>query len=363
MNTPTLWQQLPASGRLFLRFWGGGLGAAAILALSLQVMGPPRHDLEGQDIDVTGNNPADKSARTGILPPQTALLARKDGPGGYPLPVRGPHGQTARRAYAAPAVDVPPGTPMVALLLDGITQADSLSDDALTSLPGPISIALSSGTTGLDTIATQARQHQHETFITLPVQAQDSKDPATKALTLLHSPQQNMDLLTNTLSSLEGYVGVASTPVGGDDTPFTTSEGFRPILESIDSHGLLYLDGTPGTPVTGPGVLGQVDVRVNADTDIVAIDIQLLKLQQLARQNGRAIGVIGPLRPVALACLRAWIAHLKDVGIALVPVSQIVLPVDQPASTPAVAAGPMRINLASPPPRGGQFSPIAGPQH
>ena len=117
MNTPTLWQQLPASGRLFLRFWGGGLGAAAILALSLQVMGPPRHDLEGQDIDVTGNNPADKSARTGILPPQTALLAPKDGPAGYPLPVRAPHRPTSLRAHAAPALHLSPCTPLVPLLL------------------------------------------------------------------------------------------------------------------------------------------------------------------------------------------------------------------------------------------------------
>ena len=104
MNTPTLWQQLPASGRLFLRFWGGGLGAAAILALSLQVMGPPRHDLEGQDIDVTGNNPADKSARTVFSPRRQPCWPPRTGRGAIPC------------LYVAPMVRRH-GAPMPPLLL------------------------------------------------------------------------------------------------------------------------------------------------------------------------------------------------------------------------------------------------------
>lgn len=137
------------------------------------------------------------------------------------------------------------------------------------------------------------------------------------------------------------------------EASFPNSSGFKPILTVLDQRGLLYLNATPETRMDSSDAVGSADVAINTDEDIVNIDIQLLKLQQLARQNGRAIGVLGPLRPVALACLRAWLPHLKDVGITLVPVSQLILPPD-PASQPQPANnGQMRVNLSNPMPNMG----------
>lgn len=353
MHTPSLWQQLPSNGRAFIRFWGGCATAAVALAIGLQVMGPPGLSIEGQDIDVSADSAAKQSSpaqRTTIPGPQADLLESKNGPGGFPLPKVGAHDRTPKKVYAAPAVDVPPGTPMVALLIDGIDQTDDLTTEAINSLPGPVSLGISPYAANPEELMNAARQHRHETLLSLPIQDNATKntDAGPKALGLLLSPQQNMDNLNWALSHLAGYVGVTNAFAGQNGGSFPQSESFKSLVKAIDQRGLLYLDATPGTQTEGASSTATADVVVNTDTDIVNIDIQLLKLQQMARQNGRAIGILGPLRPVAMACLRAWLPHLKDMGIALVPVSQIVLPPDMSAYGPAAADGSMHVNLSNP---------------
>ncbi|WP_338331569.1 divergent polysaccharide deacetylase family protein [Acetobacter sp. LMG 32666] len=370
MQTPPLWQQLPANGRLFIRFWGGCLTATAVLALALQIMGPPHLIAGGDDIDTVaepGSKTASAAHLVNIPPPQASLLEKNVGPGGFPLPKRGLHGALPRQVYAAPTVDVPPGAPMVALLVDGVGQSEDLTKDAIAALPGQVSLAVSPYVADPDAIMDAARQHQHELLLSLPMQGEAGKtgdagkDGATdsegpKALGVLLSTQQNMDNLNWSLSHLAGYVGVTNAFDGQNGGGFSSSNGFKSILSALDQRGLLYLNASPDTHIDSSNAVGTADVSINTDEDIVNIDIQLLKLQQLARQNGRAIGVLGPLRPVALACLRAWLPHLKDVGITLVPVSQLIQPPD-PASLPQPASnGQMHVNLSNPAPRmmGGQ---------
>ncbi|MFT9424340.1 MAG: divergent polysaccharide deacetylase family protein [Acetobacter syzygii] len=356
MHTPSLWQQLPANGRLFIRFWGGCLTVTAAIALTLQVMGPPHLIAGGDDIDAVATNGNKSVAAAGHLvnipPPQASLLEKSNGPGGFPLPIRGQHGALARQVYAAPAVDVPPGSPMVALLIDGLGQSEDLTKEAISSLPGQISLAVSPYVTNPDALMEAARQHQHELLLSLPMQGGGAKAASTdsegpKALGAQLSAQQNMDNLNWSLSHLAGYVGVTNAFDGQNGGDFSSAAGFKPILGALDQRGLLYLNATPGAQIANSAAVGSADVAINTDEDIVNIDIQLLKLQQLARQNGRAIGVLGPLRPVALACLRAWLPHLKDVGITLVPVSQIILPPD-PSTLPAPASnGQMHVNVSN----------------
>ena len=365
MHTPSLWQQLPANGRLFIRFWGGCLTATAALALTLQIMGPPHLIVDGDDIDTvaeTGAKAGPAGHLVNIPAPQAALLDKTTGPGGFPLPRRGAHGALPRQVYAAPAVDVPPGTPMVALLVDGVGQSADLTKDAIAALPSQVSLAVSPYVADPDAIMEAARQHQHELLLSLPMQgdtpklADGAKDaPADsegpKALGVLLSAQQNMDNLNWSLSHLAGYVGVTNAFDGQNGGGFPNSSGFKAILTALDQRGLLYLNASPDIHMQSSNAVGSADVSINTDDDIVNIDIQLLKLQQLARQNGHAIGVLGPLRPVALACLRAWLPHLKDVGITLVPVSQLIQPPD-PASLPKPANnGQMHVNLTNTAPR------------
>ncbi|MGO2957603.1 MAG: divergent polysaccharide deacetylase family protein [Acetobacter sp.] len=359
MHSASLWQQMPSSGRLFVRFWGGCAVAAGVLAIGLQIAGPP--PMGGDDIDVStpALNPADKSDIPGL---QADLLEKRSGPNGYPLPRRGQHGHVARQVYAAPAVDVPAGEAQIALVVTGVGDARALTDEALTSLPGAVSLVISPYAPDMKHLLEEARANKHETLLSLPIQPNKGGAETTASLAGPNalgsdlSARQNLQNYQWALSSLAGYVGVTNAAPGANQSDFTHSAAFSPLLDDIDKRGLLYLNATPNTTLPSKtGVTGTADIAVNTDTDIVNIDIQLLKLQQAARRNGRAIGVMGPLRPVALACLRAWIPHLKDVGITLVPVSMLVAPVAQPqAAPPSSSSGPtmdngaMRVHLTNP---------------
>ncbi len=356
MRTPSLWRRLTSRGRLFIWFWLAVGAIAAILAASLHFIRPPHPSIAQWNADVGRHRL--KGDHNTILQPQMALLEKHNGTGGFPLPLTGPHGQTARQLYAAPTVDVPPGTPMVAVVVEGISEPDAQTTDAMASLPGAVSVAFSPYLTGADTLMETARQYQHETLLTLPMQTSSTKpavsqtapadDAGPRAISLMNSAQQNTENLNWVLSRMAGYVGVMGTPTGANANTLLHAQDFTNMLAVLNKRGLLYVNGAAGQSINGPGLLGQADVQINADADIVGIDIQLLKLQQAARRNGHAIGVMSPLRPVALACLRAWIAHLQDIGIALVPVSQLILPPDPADTPPATPNGAMRVNLASP---------------
>ncbi|OUJ03464.1 hypothetical protein HK15_12155 [Acetobacter orientalis] len=356
-----VWQRMPPSGRLFVRFWGGCVVAVGVMGVGLQLMGPPK--MGGQDIDVASYDTT-LASKTDIPAPQADLLENTAGPGGYALPKRGTHGHVARQVYAAPVVDVPAGSAQVALILTGVGDSHAVTEEALSALPSPISLALSPYTPDMKKLLELARANKHETLLALPVQpsqapAKTDSTPEVqagpKALSSSLSAKQNTTNYQWALSSLAGYVGVTNATTGTSTEDYTHSTAFTPILTDMAQRGLLYLNATPDTAIQNTEATGTADVNINTDADIVNIDIQLLKLQQAARRTGRAIGVMGPLRPVALACLRAWIPHLKDVGITLVPVSMLLAPL--PAAPPtantaltgnAAANGAMHVNLTNP---------------
>ncbi|GBQ06319.1 divergent polysaccharide deacetylase family protein [Acetobacter cerevisiae] len=360
----SLWQKMPASGRAFIYFWGGCTALAGVVALTLQIMGPPYAEVSGDDIDVGTTSPAAIAAlasKTDIPAPMGDLLTSDLGPGGFALPKVGPHGLLPRQVYAAPEVPVPAGNAQVALLIDGIGQSDDeLSNQAIDNLPGPVSLAISPYASDPSSLMDRARTHNHETLLSLPMQDSPADGKAAgeealpNALQASLPERKNIENLNETLSHLAGYAGVTNAFSGQNGGEYPHSPAFKPILSAVHQRGLFYLNATPATTSDGPGLIGTADVAINTDADIVTIDIQLLRLQQLARKNGRAIGVIGPLRPVALSCLKAWIPHLANVGITLVPVSMLVAPLPAPPPAPAkppapppptAATGAMHVNV------------------
>jgi polysaccharide deacetylase 2 family uncharacterized protein YibQ len=68
------------------------------------------------------------------------------------------------------------------------------------------------------------------------------------------------------------------------------------------------------------------------------IEANLARLEQVARDRGAALGLVGEPRPVTLARLAAWAATLGARGLVLAPVSAIAQP--PPAPTPAPAPQP-----------------------
>nr|WP_051552310.1 hypothetical protein [Acetobacter persici] len=109
----SLWQQMPASGRAFLSFWGGCTALAGVVALTLQIMGPPYAEVSGQDIDVGTATPtvlATLAHKTDIPAPMGDLLTDDIGPGGFALPKKARMGSCPGRFMPRPSFRCPLAT-------------------------------------------------------------------------------------------------------------------------------------------------------------------------------------------------------------------------------------------------------------
>ncbi|MDG6094966.1 divergent polysaccharide deacetylase family protein [Acetobacter sp. AN02] len=354
------WRRLPSSGRLFVRFWGTTSVLALLLALSLRGVGPHPHQRTRQDgPDMKGDSstpslpgitqgPNGATAPAGpnfpeasspeIAPPEAALLeVYLEDPSRH-LPVRGANGSMPRVVYAAPVPQIPGNIPRVALLVDDIGMSASVSQEALNVLPASISVAFSSYAPDPTDLLALSRRKGHEIFLSLPMQPRnapaDSEGP--RALGYDHTVSEDSNNLLWSLSRFEGYVGVTNAFAGQTGAAFALSPDFRMVASELDRRGLLYLNAHPGGLRYGPVPGGDASVMISTDTDAETVRQQLAQLVTVARNKGSAIGVTGPLRPVAVREIASWAAGLKDQGVALVPVSSLSnLPAPQLQAMPA----------------------------
>jgi polysaccharide deacetylase 2 family uncharacterized protein YibQ len=112
---------------------------------------------------------------------------------------------------------------------------------------------------------------------------------------------------------------------------FTASvESLLPVLQSIHERGLLFIDArTSRTSVAGrlANDLGLPHALNNREIDQVAsrveIDAKLIDLENIARQQGQALGIARPY-PVTIERLAQWAKSLEEKGIDLAPVSALI---------------------------------------
>ena len=134
------------------------------------------------------------------------------------------------------------------------------------------------------------------------------------------------------LSRITGYVGAIGIigTMRGERLAAMTDQ-MDAVLSDLSARGLLYID--PREDHGGvPKAWGRhVDLVVDdpADRDVAdraMIDAKLAALEQQARDNGSALGLVMRPAPVAVAMLAAWYNGLADRGLALAPVSALAMP-------------------------------------
>jgi len=151
-------------------------------------------------------------------------------------------------------------------------------------------------------------------------------DPGPHTLLTSLGPSVNRERLEWVLSRGGGYVGVV-TEMG---SRFAGSEeALEPVLDALGDRGLLMLDngstvnsriGTMAGRFGLPQVTGNRQIDADADRD--AIDLRLQELEDLARENGFAVGLAHPY-PLTFERLAAWIPMLERKGIVLAPITAV----------------------------------------
>ena len=257
--------------------------------------------------------------------PEPALLvAGRFGP----LPAIAEDGREPWRVYARPFPQ-DRNRPRIAILLQDLGLSQEQTNAAIQQLPGSVTLGFTPYARRLDQWIGLSRAAGHEVLLQIPMEPFDfpTSDPGPHTLLTSAGTDENMERLEFLLSRFSGYVGVYNRM--GDR--FTASpESLRPVLESIRDRGLLFVDArTSGTSVAGrlAADLGLPHALNNREIDQVAsrvaIDAKLIDLENIARQQGQAIGIGRPY-PVTLERLAQWAATLEEKGIDLAPLSALV---------------------------------------
>ena len=216
---------------------------------------------------------------------------------------------------------------MIAIVIDdaGIDRQRSLQ--AMT-LKGPLTFAFLPYAHDLAAQTAAAYASGHELIVHLPMEPDDGlADPGPNALMTGLDHGEILRRLRWGLARFDGYVGVSNHMGSG----FTAdSSGMRTVMTELKARGLLFLDSRTTRESVAVRIARDLGVphaerNVFLDNEVApeAVRARLAELEQVARQDGFAVG-IGHLHDVTLAELARWLPEVEGRGFALVPISAIV---------------------------------------
>ena len=332
-------------------FWAVVLLALAGGAGTLQWLGPPRAPAQQQAMAANPATAAPKEAVAptaglepaadaaiaaavpgAIQPPDPALLEPSTTfPGGV-LPRIGAGGRMAMHVYAALA-EPPDARPRVALLLSGIGMSETDSIEAIRTTPPAVSLAVSPYAFHPERLLAEARAAGHEMLVSLPLEPDryPIDDSGNRSLLTGNAPALNEQRLEWALTRFAGYVGATGALNGMRGERFGgASELMAPVLHELAARGVLYIDPRPAAPAPPFAAGRSVDVVVDEPAVRTEIEANLARLEQVARDRGAALGLVGMPRPVTLDRIAAWAATLGSRGLVLVPVSALARPAAPP---------------------------------
>lgn len=278
----------------------------------------------------TSRQPSAGRATPGpIADPDPSLLEADPADPNRKLPRVSADGRAPMAAYAA-GFDPTSVRPRVGMLIAGIgmSEADSLA--AIKNLPGGVTLAISAYAGNLDRLLAVARLTEHEYLVSVPMEPNGYpvNDPDDRHALMTSLPSgENLNRLHWVLSRLAGYVGVTNAfgQMHGERLAGVVDQ-FTPVLEEIGHRGLLFVDARTGQAALPYAWSRSVDMVIDDDpVDATALDRRLDKLTHAALDKGSALGLVQVPRPVTLARVVAWTNTLAAKGLALAPVSALVL--------------------------------------
>lgn len=266
-------------------------------------------------------------APAGLAPAPDPALIEQTALG--PLPRIGADGREPWQVYARP-FDRSDARPRIAVVVSGLGRSSAATEAAIQDLPGEVTLAFLPYGQDLQHWINLARAAGHEVLLNLPMEPLDypANDPGPNTLLTALSMEQNQSRLNWTLSRVTGYVGVTNHM----GSRFTASEeAMAPVIETLKSRGLLFLDSREAVRSTGAILATKLQVpRAIVDRFVdkrnasrVAIDANLAEVERVAAADGVALAM-GQQYPVTIERLRVWLDTLADKGVAVAPISAVV---------------------------------------
>lgn len=250
-----------------------------------------------------------------------------------PIPRIAPDGTRPADAYArkvAASEKGNPDSPQVAIIIGGLGISASSTADALSKLPGAVTLAFTPYGHDLDTLVGRARNKGHEVLLQVPMEPYDypDNDPGPQTLLSSLSADQNIDRLHWLFSRMQGYAGIMNYM----GARFTASDNaIAPVLREVARRGLIYVDDASSPRSVAGQIAGanklpfvKSDIAIDAVPSAAEIDNALRRLESAARERGLAVGYSSAL-PASIDRIAKWAKAAQTRGITLVPVSAIAV--------------------------------------
>ncbi len=241
-------------------------------------------------------------------------------------PVQPPAGNAALWRKNALPVTVPPGKPVIAIVIDDMG-LDRKRSARTAALPGPLTLSWLPYAHDLSAQSRAARANGHELMLHMPMEPSVRADPGPNALLVSLDKGEVMRRFRAALDSFDGYVGV-NNHMG---SRFTADRAaLAPVLAELHRRGLLWLDSRT-TPNSAGLALAQElkmpfagrDVFLDNVETVAAVRAQLAKVEQVAKHQGFGIA-IGHPHDATIEALASWVPDVQKRGFVLVPVSAVV---------------------------------------
>jgi hypothetical protein len=260
-----------------------------------------------------------------------AALAKAPFPGFFEatpagnLPKIASGGRTPAEAYARPFTSAN-NAPRVSLIVGGLGLNQKHTLSAINELPPEVTLSFVPYANDLQTWINRARTAGHEVLLELPMEAYDAGnvDTGPQTLTTGAKPEENLRRLNMLLGKAAGYFGVTNY----QGAKFATDgKAAAPVMKALKDRGLVFVHDGAAARSALPQTANETgldftiaDRIVDAEPSADAIDRELLQLEALAIQNGKAIGV-GYAYPVTIEQFRIWAEGLRAKGYQLAPAS------------------------------------------
>ncbi|MEM9013529.1 MAG: divergent polysaccharide deacetylase family protein [Pseudomonadota bacterium] len=213
--------------------------------------------------------------------------------------------------------------PKIVIIFDDLG-IDKAAFRRVMDLPGPLTFSFLPYANGVAELARDARARGDEIMLHLPMEPMGAVDPGPNALLATMSDAAMLRSLLWNLDQIEGYGGV-NNHMGSHLT--TDHTAMRLVLTVLKSRNLFFLDSvtTGGSIVEDVGdAVGATVFRRDLFLDAVdspkAIEAQLLRLEELALENGVAVAICHP-RKNTIDVLGPWLTTAPARGFDLAPVS------------------------------------------
>lgn len=232
-------------------------------------------------------------------------------------------------------VEVAPGAPMMALVIDDMGGQDGFqmegSRRAVNELPNGVTFSFFPWSPHGVELAHEAHGKGHEIMIHMPMEALPHGnlilDPGPDTLRVGMPPEEIEKLLSRNIDNLSDIAVGMNNHMGSRFTEWTP--GLRAVMTVLQAHGMLFLDSKTAAPTaTKEASAGLTLPVVSRDVFLdhvptpEAIRSELTKAMLLARKRGSVIVIAHPL-PTTLNVLQEELPQVVSSGIVLVPLTML----------------------------------------